>query len=450
MTTVLALQFPTGRYHATPWDRTVNEAAVEWPPSPWRLLRALYSTWRTRAPELTGEVVSGLLDSLQTPPSFRLPPRGEAHTRHYYPDQADGKDKVFDPFAVLDPTAEVLIRWDVVLAPEHRAALERLCRLLPYVGRADSLCVARVLDDDPAQGPWLEPGAPGSLAQAATRVLAPLTPLSIDALTLTSAQMRSAGRTTPPGARWLNYRIPGPVAPTTTKPARAHRPPPTAVRLRFDAPALPTQHQAVTYGHVLHRAVLRWHDAPSATLSGKDDGGARQDGHRHAHYLCLDSDDDRLLDTGVVWAPEGLTDSAVAALGAGRKLTFGTPGFRPVRVAVEAVGPVYEVAPELTATPASGTWVSVTPFAPYRHQAKRELDRYLHQELSRELATRQLPTLVEVQVVPGAWLDFRRQRRPQDIPARVFGLQIQLAEAVVGPIVLGALSHFGLGRFRAA
>ncbi|MDQ3151354.1 MAG: type I-U CRISPR-associated protein Cas5/Cas6, partial [Actinomycetota bacterium] len=52
MPTTLVLTFPRGRYRATPWGRHVNEGAVELPPSPWRLLRALYATWRTRAPEL--------------------------------------------------------------------------------------------------------------------------------------------------------------------------------------------------------------------------------------------------------------------------------------------------------------------------------------------------------------------------------------------------------------
>jgi CRISPR-associated protein Csb2 len=37
----LRLRFPGGRYHATPWGHHVNEGQVEWPPSPWRLLRAL-------------------------------------------------------------------------------------------------------------------------------------------------------------------------------------------------------------------------------------------------------------------------------------------------------------------------------------------------------------------------------------------------------------------------
>jgi len=41
---LIELRFPAGRYHATPWGSHVNEGAVEWPPSPWRLLRALIAT----------------------------------------------------------------------------------------------------------------------------------------------------------------------------------------------------------------------------------------------------------------------------------------------------------------------------------------------------------------------------------------------------------------------
>ena len=50
--TTLAFRFPLGRYHANPWDRAVNEGATEWPPSPWRILRALVATWHTRWPDL--------------------------------------------------------------------------------------------------------------------------------------------------------------------------------------------------------------------------------------------------------------------------------------------------------------------------------------------------------------------------------------------------------------
>src|SRR5512135_1731571 len=83
--TTLAFRFPLGRYHANPWDRAVNEGATEWPPSPWRLLRALVATWHTRWPDLPAPVLDGLLDSLTDPPSYRTPATLPGHTRHYLP-----------------------------------------------------------------------------------------------------------------------------------------------------------------------------------------------------------------------------------------------------------------------------------------------------------------------------------------------------------------------------
>src|SRR5579863_5843600 len=70
MGTTLAIRFPLGRYHANPWDRAVNEGASEWPPSPWRLLRALAATWHTRWPDLPVSVLEGLLDQLGELPSY--------------------------------------------------------------------------------------------------------------------------------------------------------------------------------------------------------------------------------------------------------------------------------------------------------------------------------------------------------------------------------------------
>ena len=52
----IKLRFLAGRFHATPWGRHVNEGVVEWPPSPWRLLRALAATFyraRLRAPSVS-------------------------------------------------------------------------------------------------------------------------------------------------------------------------------------------------------------------------------------------------------------------------------------------------------------------------------------------------------------------------------------------------------------
>ena len=77
MSTTLAIRFPLRRYHANPWDRAVNEGASEWPPSPWRLLRALVATWHTRWPDLPAPVLEGLLDYAGRPAVLPHPARDD-------------------------------------------------------------------------------------------------------------------------------------------------------------------------------------------------------------------------------------------------------------------------------------------------------------------------------------------------------------------------------------
>ena len=68
--TVLELRFPAGRYHATPWGRHVNEGAVEWPPSPWRIVRALIATWYLKAREISEGTIRALADALEPAAGF--------------------------------------------------------------------------------------------------------------------------------------------------------------------------------------------------------------------------------------------------------------------------------------------------------------------------------------------------------------------------------------------
>src|SRR6266540_2429960 len=142
MSVVLAVRFPLGRYHATAWDRSVNEGAVEWPPSPWRLLRALVATWYTRWPQLAAPLLDDLLDRLGDPPQYWAASARPAHTRHYLPD-ADHKkgetgatDLTLDPYLSLPASGDhLLVRWDVELSGEQRGVLAKLAELVPYLGR---------------------------------------------------------------------------------------------------------------------------------------------------------------------------------------------------------------------------------------------------------------------------------------------------------------------------
>ncbi len=460
MGTSLELVFPWGRYHATPWGRNVNEAAIEWPPSPWRLLRALYATWRTRAPHLPEATMYSLFAQLAEPPIFHLPEFGEAHTRHYVPDIGRGHDLAFDAFAVFEPGAAIAVTWPVDLDPDARAALDELAPLLPYLGRAESVCEARLLTHGEQHlGGLLS--RPASAADPETpdaplvRVLVPELPLNLDALTARTTDVRAARRVDPPGARWQAYGRRAPATPVRVVHRAVHRSP-TAVRWAIAAPALPARWAAVGVTDILRRACLarygrRFDGAQSPTLAGKDATGVPLAGHHHAHYFALDLDGDQLLDHLVVWAPGGLDEGAVQAIASLDRLVgyAHVPDFRPARLGLEAVGDIVDIAPELVGP--ARVWRSVTPFAPARHPKRRTpWDQHLASQVAEELAWRDQPPPAGIRPIRGEWLSFRRYRPTTDHmqdARRATGLEITFSETVAGPIAIGALSHFGLGLF---
>ena len=178
MSISIALSFPSGRFHATAWGRHVNEAAPDWPPAPWRLLRALVAVWkRTLASDpLVNQYLPSALAKLTDPPLYKLPPATLAHTRHYLTQKVkgDAKNVVFDGFVAVSPAAEVGVRWPKAqLSPNEQEALERVLARLNYLGRAEAWCAARLCDWDALPG---EPCAWVDADTGKVQLLAPPNP----------------------------------------------------------------------------------------------------------------------------------------------------------------------------------------------------------------------------------------------------------------------------------
>lgn len=479
MSVTLALHFPWRRYHATPWGHYVNEGVVEVPPSPWRILRALYSVWKLRVPDLDADTVHGLLERLAVPPDYTLPPYRLSHTRHYLPDtkHRTGKtstDLALDAFAVLGGDATIYVHWSTRLEPAQEQALERLARSLPYLGRADSICDASLRHDRPAGAamavPLLDGEVPNGMLQ--TEVLAPAFPFDIEALTVETRQVRAAKLVYPPGSRLIQYAVPPPEKPRT-KPRR--RPPRsqkvTTVRYTLKGTPQPRAIDTVAVTDALRAAALDTFGdvlrgpATGSNLVGKDAAGRPLTGHRHAHYLAL-TEGDRI--TGLaIWAPGGLTDEELTALDRLVGRTVGVPervpGPRNLHVRVNAYGDT-EVLPEHLVGP-STTWTSITPFVLSRWKPRNaDPQEHLIKEIHRELQSRGLPAPTRITRLPGKhWALYRRHRwsphyrngsttktvgsRNETRPA--CALRLEFDQPVSGPLALGHLSHFGLGLFRA-
>lgn len=468
MGTVVSVRFPLGRYHATPWDRNVNEGTVEWPPSPWRILRALVSTWYTRWPELPAPVLDDLLQALGDPPAYWTAPTKPGHTRHYLPDLAHrrggggGTDLALDPFLSLPREAEshLLIRWEADLSGEQREVLGKLAELVPYLGRAEAVCEMSLLDGDvQPDDTWWRPGTHGT---ETVRLLAPTVPVRRPVLEIGTVTVRKGRRTMPPDTRWVTYAR---VVPEAEPPRPGRREPATVAAIRFGLQAaapLKATH-GVLLADLMHRAVTKKLNGGRTELLGH--GGAATN-HQHAHWVPLPSGPDAGADVEglLVWAPGGIRPEEVAKIIETRWLSgrlgggdgtegYELKGFPKTTLLLQSVGSVQQVAPELCGP--SRTWVSLTPYLPVRHykRSRGTYEQFLAEDVRRELAYRNKTTEVEVARVPerDRWaMAFRRYRLGERLArdARVgYGLRLTFAAPQEGPLMLGQLSHFGFGVF---
>ncbi len=469
MTVVVDVQYPFGYVHATPWGTHVNEGAVEWPLSPWRLLRALVATWRTRYPDLADDLVVPMLSALAAPPAMRVAPHTEASVRTYLPSEdhrrgiSGDTDLVVDAFVAVAPGAGLTYRWDVDFHVAERQTLAELVDALPYLGRAESVCSATTSFDD-SGGEWEEPRP--DTGGVGVRTLVPVAPLDLAELCVSIREMRSGGRLHPPGARWVRYQVPDPIL-GGSRPRRASTAAPVQAA-RFVLRGRATDaggrapvsvRQTVAVADVMRAAAMskygKLHDAgTSETLTGKDETGTKHLGHRHAHWLPLDLDGDRLLDTILVWAPGGLSTDDLASLVEIRRLNFhgdNRGSVKSMAVGFEASGGLDELNLGAVVDPAT-SWRSVTPFLPqrHRHPQRESFDAFMVDCVRRELVARGIAQRFSLEWErETSWGSFRRYRHAERLSkARPgYGFTIHFDGPVSGPLCLGQLSHFGMGRF---
>lgn len=475
----IGVRFPGGRYHATPWGHHPNEGVPEWPPSPWRFLRALVAVWQRKGQFLSAGDVVPLLEKLAEPPDYRLPRVSAGHTRHYMPWEKSGRPSttlVLDAFLALDRQDQLVIRWpNVTLEPAEKRALVALLDQLTYFGRAESWCHAEILNHPPAPNCQLvEAHAPGDCELA--RILAPALPLRLRDLYAETSDLRHSGRIDPPGSRWLLYARPAgeiqsnllALAPSVTLSTR----PATTVRFAIVGPVHPRVQETVLIAETARRAALSWFGrqyggARSSQLAGKDSAGQPLTDHRHAHYLPTDEDRDGFLDHLTVWAPGGLAPTEVDALARIDGLNRGDDS-SPIPLAFLGFETADEVRQWKEGDPLFGvaqTWVSTTPFVCPRHmkvrgpkEARRVVDAPEDQvrlEVGRRAFAQPLlavepiePRDARDQAHGVPWYEFRRSRMGERAPGPTGGFRLRFAAPVPGPIVLGYGSHFALGLFR--
>lgn len=407
--TTAELRFPAGRYHATPWGRHVNEGPVEWPPAPWRVLRALVATWFLKArSDIAENEVRSLIEALSSvAPGFSLPRASLGHTRHYLPYLEGAKaktTKVFDAFVHIEPPAHALqVHWPIDLSPSQRTALACLLNRLGYLGRAESLVEARLLSDGDGVLPQNSVVLPLDTAVPAdcelVRVLAPMgqaelsqwlseaqsrpspavqkktrkkkkdTELPIpanvfDVLLAETPALQSAGWNLPPGAKLLDYTRPADafeISPVPRSRAESHHP--TVARYALVGRVPPRITQALSLSERIHQALVKYSDN-HPVFTGVDDAGKPASGHQHAYIFCEPAEKSDAIAFVTVTATKGFDTKAQAGL---RRLhrVWGHGG-HDVHFVLVGFGTPADF-PHSPIFGRSRVWRSLTPFVSTRH-----------------------------------------------------------------------------------
>ncbi|WP_347257897.1 hypothetical protein [Methylocaldum sp.] len=197
MALTISIRFLTGRAHLHHWQAHHSDGKVDWPPSPWRLLRALVAVagrglttlpppdfvsgagkkpkppkknpapigppadyvalpdnWYGDGPvdEIPLSRLAALLACLAPAPEIWLPRTSGGHTRQFFPIHKSGMVKnsgsaVFDTFAVVDKQQPIFFCWpDITPDPEDQRIrdLKRILQRMTYFGRAESWCEAQL------------------------------------------------------------------------------------------------------------------------------------------------------------------------------------------------------------------------------------------------------------------------------------------------------------------
>ncbi len=502
----IGFRFLAGRYHANPWGRHVNEADIEWPPAPWRVCRALISTWYHKADHqrFSFERLESLIDTLsETLPVYDLPPAVHAHTRHFMPQWKGSPSLVFDAFARINPENELVMAWPDLHLPDDLAELlDELLHKMGYLGRAESWVEARRLSGDEVPGTFsCRPGEQevdtetGEVLGDVVRLLAPraqgdysnwresfardeIAPLKgmkkrlledtapeglLHALSVETGDLQKAGWSQPPGGQFVHYLRPvdclrpGQPAVSLTSPEV------TTARFLLTGTPLPRMEDSLRVGEHfraavmgLARRILGGENLVPAELSGH--GLAEDNRHGHAFYLPEDADGDGRIDHLLVFAPNGLSPEAQKVLSR-LAMVRGRQGGE-WRVVLEGVGNTADFRDHSLYAGESAVWQSATPYLrPWHLKKKPSVQDQIAAFVRKECRLRGLPEPETIESLPEIVLHgkprraihFHRFRNKHGVvQPDTLGtfLRLRFNQPLSGPLALGFGCHYGLGLFQ--
>jgi len=494
-TIILQQHFPLGRFHANPWKAfPFDDPFGEWPPSPWRLIRALVARSHqiSREDPAIGENEREVLVRAFCTSSIRwhLPPqswRGPA-LRQYQPAEFSRVPKsAKEPGYMAHATTKNLDNCWLTAGPEDtvwwfiegahwtHAGLRLLdagLARMTYFGRAESITLMQ-RSEDQLNHPEPNCSAGPHRNTRSAPVLFPASEATLADIERSTDDPAIADATVPPGAVWRFAERPArPALREIPKRPTRRLPETRLVQFAIGSRVSPTIDSAAILTNRFRGRTISvlsggsWSKASTerkstiALIAGKSADGKPLDGHQHASFALWFDPATRKAARLLVWRRTPFSHEEQQALLAAAEdplsLGYNDRGRDPWRIHLVPLDSA--VAPPSGFNPAQrfAAWKTTTPFVPPQHiydrHGNEKPGKSLTDQVLNELQNHRFPTGgVTVEVLRSTWVKIHQPRAERgdktNTAKRGHHLRLTFPMQVAGPIALGHSAHFGLGLF---
>lgn len=465
----IKVQFHTNQYQACAWGHHHSEGVIDWPPAPWRLLRAIAAgSYSVSLLDRYQPTLKALLHKLAAVlPSYTLPPVTYIQHRSPRPQVnkksakvGPGKDLYSAGLLMSSSQNVIYIHWPVTLSETEELVLGLCLAGVTYFGRKESVATVSLVEEAPE--PNAKPNEQGKRIVAVPDPQYPLEELW-DALNVSAHENYGVKRSAVfPGIRQATYETIPPKPQVQPKAWQQQQ----MVTLTVSASSRLPLKQALKLTHRLHQALVC--HCPAPIFTGKE-MGQLSTRHDHTIFQCVPDRTGRYIELVKLYSDPGYSPEALAAISNCSKLHGVTRGC-DVSLTLADLG---------EQSPSSCEWVSSTPFFLSRFPAVRrgqprmltehyqkdgpehQVLQYLqylswinlqgkagYQEHEDGLALyldNQFAAVASCQPFPKFWEWESECRQGKKVGRIGYEVRLKFADAVSGPIVLGYAAHYGLG-----
>ena len=465
----------SGRYHSTPWGRNVNEGIPEFPPSPYRIVRAIIDSWLRKRPSWDIDILQTIIEKLsENPPLFSTPRFTEGVILSYMSQNSKEitkKQLIYDGFISINPEDQIYVIWKNVEFTEIEVQkLEEILSLINYLGRSDSWVKIETLKDFKEFGDKINVEPLQDLNyfdgnKEKVKVAIPIAKKNykyektewFDALMLKTSDIIYKGISSPYALEFTYYLIENPeIKEDKSKKSLAGRLKVKNFLYSIDSKVPPMATDSLIIAERIHKKIngiygKMSNNGRSVNLSGINPDGSISKGHRHIFILPLDLNNNGRISHILIRNKEYFTQKELLALDRTRSI-WQSNGRPDIKLIPKEWGEDNEI----SVIQKSKRFKSITPVVLTRHYRKGRGDYYqwLCNELNHEFANHGLPKPVSFKLLNKSsknghsyyWLDFRRNRKNDPVNLG-YGFEVVFEDYVPGPFSVGYGAHFGLGTF---